>query len=63
MNISEFERNKPVKTMKELNWLIKKYTRLSNEEIMDDAGAVTVSLSQEVKDDLLRLKIVFEAGK
>ena len=62
MNISEFERSKPVETMKELNGLIKKYSRLSNEEIMDDADAVTVGLSREVKDDLLRLKAKFKSG-
>ena len=62
MNISEFERVKPTKTMKELNRLIKKYSSLSNEEIMDDTDAVTASLAQAVKDDLLKFKILFKSG-
>ena len=59
MNISEFERVKPMETMKELNRLIKKYSSLSNEEIMDDTDAATASLAQVVKDDLLKFKILF----
>jgi len=62
MNISEFERVKPMETMKELNRLIKKYSSLSNEEIMDDADAATASLAQVVKDDLLKFKILFKSG-
>ena len=62
MNISEFERVKPMETMKELNRLIKKYSSLSNEEIMDDTDAATVSLAQVVKDDLLKFKILFKSG-
>ena len=62
MNISEFERTKPVETMSDLNRLIKKYSSRANEEIMDDSDAVTVSLSKEIKDDLLRLKMLFKSG-
>jgi len=62
MNISEFERLKPIETMKELNRLIKKYSALSNEEIMDDTDAATASLAQAVKDDLLKFKILFKSG-
>ena len=62
MNISEFERVKPTETMKELNRLIKKYSSLSNEEIMDDTDAATASLAQVVKDDLLKFKILFKSG-
>jgi formiminotetrahydrofolate cyclodeaminase len=62
MNISEFERVKPIETMKELNRLIKKYSSLSNEEIMDDTDAATASLAQVVKDDLLKFKILFKSG-
>lgn len=62
MNISEFERVKPIETMKELNRLIKKYSALSNEEIMDDTDAATASLAQVVKDDLLKFKILFKSG-
>ncbi len=62
MNISEFERVKPMETMKELNRLIKKYSSLSNEEIMDDTDAATASLAQVVKDDLLKFKILFKSG-
>ncbi len=62
MNISEFERVKPTETMKELNRLIKKYSSLSNEEIMDDTDAATASLAQAVKDDLLKFKILFKSG-
>ena len=63
MNISEFERVKPIESMKELNRLIKKYSALSNEEIMDDADAATASLAQVVKDDLLKFKILFKSGE
>ena len=63
MNISEFERVKPMETMKELNRLIKKYSSLSNEEIMDDSDAVTASLAQVVKDDLLKFKALFKSGE
>jgi len=49
--------------MKELNRLIKKYSALSNEEIMDDADAATASLAQVVKDDLLKFKILFKSGE
>ncbi len=62
MNISEFERVKPTETMKELNRLIKKYSALSNEEIMDDTDAATASLAQVIKDDLLKFKILFKSG-
>ena len=62
MNISEFERVKPTETMKELNRLIKKYSSLSNEEIMDDTDAATASLAQVVNDDLLKIKILFKSG-
>ena len=62
MNISEFERVKPTETMKELNRLIKKYSALSNEEIMDDSDAATASLAQVIKDDLLKFKILFKSG-
>lgn len=62
MNISEFERVKPIEAMKELNRLIKKYSSLSNEEIMDDTDAATASLAQVVKDDLLKFKILFKSG-
>ena len=63
MNISEFERVKPMETMKELNRLIKKYSSLSNEEIMDDTDAATASLAQVVKDDLLKFKALFKSGE
>ena len=63
MNISEFERVKPIESMKELNRLIKKYSALSNEEIMDDTDAATASLAQVVKDDLLKFKILFKSGE
>lgn len=63
MNISEFERVKPIETMKELNRLIKKYSSLSNEEIMDDTDAATASLAQVVKDDLLKFKALFKSGE
>tara|TARA_B100000287_G_scaffold403955_1_gene426193 strand:+ start:236 stop:427 length:192 start_codon:yes stop_codon:yes gene_type:complete len=62
MNISEFERVKPIETMKELNRLIKKYSSLSNEEIMDDSDAATVTMAKTIKDDLLRFKILFKSG-
>tara|TARA_B100000073_G_C23230160_1_gene369781 strand:+ start:259 stop:417 length:159 start_codon:yes stop_codon:yes gene_type:complete len=51
-----------METMKELNRLIKKYSSLSNEEIMDDTDAATASLAQVVKDDLLKFKILFKSG-
>ena len=62
MNISEFERTKPKQTFSEFDNLIKKYGSRANNEIMDDADAKEVSMSLEIKNDLLKLKGLFKAG-
>ena len=62
MNISEFERTKPKQTFSEFDNLIKKYGSRANNEIMDDADPKEVSMSLEIKNDLLKLKGLFTAG-
>jgi hypothetical protein len=67
MNISEFERTKPVETMQELNRLINKYTNISKDEASEEDVSssvhfVTSRLSEEVKDDLVRFRSIFHTG-
>ena len=67
MNISEFERTKPVETMRELNRLINKYTIISKDEAAEEdvsssVHLVTSRFSEEVKDDLVKFKAIFHTG-
>jgi len=69
MNISQFERAKPVATMAELNRLINKYTSIaedkdevSNENISLNVHFVTSRLSKEIQSDLVEFKSIFQTG-
>ncbi|MDA7495818.1 hypothetical protein OAL45_00410 [bacterium] len=64
MNISEFERNKPRKTFQAINFAIKKYETyiLETNPIMNDSDGKLMELSQEVLDDLNRIKNLFLKG-
>jgi len=62
-SISEFEREKPIQAYECLNRLIKKYSTQCFGEEMDDKDAAIKEVSKEVKDDLLRFKIIFLSGK
>jgi hypothetical protein len=64
MNISEFERLKPRKTFEAINFAIEKYESYIREidPIMDEADASFVQLSQEMLDDLNRIKKFFIEG-
>lgn len=64
MNISEFERLKPRKTFEAINFAIEKYESYIREidPIMDEADASSVELSQEILDDLNRIKKFFIEG-
>jgi hypothetical protein len=64
MNISEFERNKPKKTMKTINDIIKKYQNYISEidSVMDDSDAICLDIYNEVLNDLENIKKVFHSG-
>ena len=64
MNISEFERNKPRKTMSFINKLIKKYKKIWEEmDIMDDYDAAKVEMAHDFERELQELKEIFKSGK
>ena len=64
MNISEFERNKPRKTMAFINKLIKKYKKICEEmDMMDDYDAAKVEMSHDFERELQELKEIFKSGK
>ena len=64
MNISEFERNKPKKTMAYINKLIKKYKKIwRDDDIMDDYDAVKVEMAHDFELELQELKEIFKSGK
>ena len=64
MNISEFERNKPRKTMAFINKLIKKYKRIwRNHEMMDDDDATKVEMAHDFGRELQELKKIFKSGE
>ena len=64
MNISEFERNKPKKTMAYLNKLIKKYKKVWEEmDIMDDYDAAKVEMAHDFEKELKELKQIFKSGE
>jgi hypothetical protein len=67
MNISEFERTKPIETMQELNRLINKYTNISKDEVPEEdvnssVHFVTSRFSEEVKNDLVKFRAIFHTG-
>jgi len=64
MNISEFERNKPKKTMSFINKLIKKYRKIILDmPIMDDEDAIKVEMAADFETELKELKEIFKSGK
>ena len=64
MNISEFERNKPRKTMSFINKLIKKYKKVWEEmDMMDDYDAAKVEMAHDFEKELRELKEIFKSGK
>ena len=64
MNISEFERNKPRKTMAFINKLIKKYNKIWEEmDMMDDYDAAKVEMAHDFERELQELKEIFKSGK
>ena len=64
MNISEFERNKPKKTMAYINKLIRKYKKIWEEmDIMDDYDAAKVEMAHDFERELKELKQIFKSGE
>ena len=64
MNISEFERNKPRKTMAYINKLIRKYKKIWEEmDIMDDYDAAKVEMAHDFERELKELKQIFKSGE
>jgi len=64
MNISEFERNKPKKTMAYINKLIKKYKKIWEEmDMMDDYDAAKVEMAHDFERELRELKQIFKSGE
>ena len=64
MNISEFERNKPRKTMAYINKLIRKYKKIWEEmDMMDDYDAAKVEMAHDFEKELQELKEIFKYGE
>ena len=64
MNISEFERNKPKKTMAYINKLIKKYQKIWQEmDMMDDYDVAKVEMAHDFERELQELKEIFKSGE
>ena len=64
MNISEFERSKPKKTMAYINKLIKKYKKIWEEmDMMDDYDAAKVEMAHDFERELRELKQIFKSGE
>ena len=64
MNISEFERRKPKKTMKAINDSIVKYQNYISEidSVMDESDAICIDIYSEILNDLENIKKVFLTG-
>jgi len=64
MNISEFERSKPRKTMAYINKLIRKYKKIWEEmDMMDDYDAAKVEMAHDFEKELQELKQIFKSGE
>ena len=64
MNISEFERSKPRKTMAYINKLIRKYKKIWEEmDMMDDYDAAKVEMAHDFEKELQELKEIFKSGQ
>jgi len=64
MNISEFERRKPKKTMKAINGSIVKYQNYISEidSVMDESDAICIDIYSEILHDLENIKKAFLTG-
>jgi hypothetical protein len=64
MNISEFERNKPVKTYRAIKKTIKKYKSvIDNMEMMDDDDCTRVEMADDFIKDLRKIMKLFKSGE
>ncbi len=64
MNISEFERNKPRKTYRAINKLIKKYKDMViNVEIMEDEDCIKVEMAADFVRELEGVMKIFKLGE
>ena len=64
MNISEFERNKPVKTYRAIKKTIKKYKNvIENMEMMDDDDCTRVEMADDFIKDLGKIMKLFKSGE
>ena len=64
MNISEFERNKPVKTYRAIKKTIKKYKSvIDNMELMDDDDCTRVEMADDFIKDLGKIMKLFKSGE
>ena len=64
MNISEFERSKPRKTMAYINKLIRKYKKIWEDmDMMDDYDAAKVEMAHDFEKELQELKEIFKSGE
>ncbi|MBT89557.1 MAG: hypothetical protein CMN79_03590 [Spirochaetales bacterium] len=64
MNISEFERNKPVKTYRAIKNTTKKYKNvIKNMEMMDDDDCTRVEMANDFIKDLEKIMEVFQSGE
>jgi len=64
MNISEFERNKPVKTYRAIKKTIKKYKSvIDNMEMMDDDDCTRVEMADDFIKDLGKIMKLFKSGE
>lgn len=64
MNISEFERRKPLETHKTLTGLIKKYQKIVRDmPIMNDEDAIKIEMAADFVKELTNLKKTFEKGE
>ena len=64
MNISEFERKKPLKTHQSITNLIKKYKKIIMDmPIMEDEDAIKIEMAADFTKELENLKRIFEKGE
>jgi hypothetical protein len=64
MNISEFERSKPIKTYRAIKKTIKKYKSvIENMEVMDDDDCTRVEMANDFIKDLGKIMKVFKSGE
>tara|TARA_Y100001951_G_C11291195_1_gene272270 strand:- start:1714 stop:1911 length:198 start_codon:yes stop_codon:yes gene_type:complete len=63
-NISEFERNKPRKTFREIDFCIKKYKNIVAKTIIEcDEDCLQIEMANDFVKELEKIKKVFLTGK